>query len=206
MFTGLVEESGIIKKIQKSGGSVVFTIRGKKTPKGLKVDDSIAINGVCLTVIKKTGLSFEVQAVEETLYKTTLGDVGEGGHVNLERPLRANDRLGGHFVLGHVDTTIRIKRIEKRESSWMFWFVLPKKFRKFIIPVGSIAIDGVSLTIAAIAKNSFAISIIPHTMDVTIFREYAVGRRVNVEFDVLGKYAESFLQVYKERYGKKNSL
>lgn len=197
MFTGLVEESGIVKKIKVDKESFIFSIRGEKTTKGLKINDSIAINGVCLTVIRKIRNVFDVQAVEETLIKTTLGDLRVGEKVNLERPLRANDRLGGHFVLGHVDTKVRLEEINKRESSWIYWFEIKKKYRKYIIPVGSIAIDGVSLTIAAIKKDAFAVSIIPHTMDVTIFQEYRVGQSVNIEFDVLGKYAESFMKSYK---------
>ncbi len=197
MFTGLVEESGIVKKIKSDKESFIFSIRGEKTTKGLKINDSIAINGVCLTVIRKIKNVFDVQAVEETLIKTTLGDLRVGEKVNLERPLRANDRLGGHFVLGHVDTKVRLKEIDKRESSWIYWFEIKKKYRKYIIPVGSIAIDGVSLTIAAFKKDAFAVSIIPHTMDVTIFQEYRVGQSVNIEFDVLGKYAESFMKSYK---------
>lgn len=197
MFTGLVEETGIVKALKKRRGSIIFTIQGMKTTKGLGVDNSIAVNGVCLTVIKRIDRRFDVQAVEETLRKTSLGFLEIGSLVNLERPLRATDRLGGHFVLGHVDGTGRVVKIEDRKSSWMFWFRYPTKFRKYLIPVGSIAVDGVSLTIAALRRNEFGVSIIPYTMDVTIFKKYKIGTTVNLEFDVLAKYAESFLKAYR---------
>lgn len=194
MFTGLVEETGTIQKVTSRRGSVVFTIHGRKTARGLKVDHSIAVDGVCLTVTQKRGDRFDVQAVEETLRKTTLGQKQAGDLVNLERPLRASDRFGGHFVLGHVDTTGVIESIATRRSSWMINIRIPRKFARMLTPVGSVAVDGVSLTIAELSGSTFGISIIPHTMDVTTFKEYERGRRVNVEFDVLGKYIEQLIR------------
>jgi len=194
MFTGLVEETGVVKAIKKKGGSIIFTIQAKKTLKGLKVDHSIAINGVCLTVINRLPKAFDVQAVEETLRKTNLGNLRAGDYVNLERPLLPTDRLGGHFVLGHIDGIGRITSMEERESSWFIWIKVPKKFSHYLIPVGSIAVDGVSLTIADVKGNSFGVSIIPHTMEVTNFKYYKVGSAVNLEFDVLGKYVENLLK------------
>lgn len=197
MFTGLVEEEGIIRSITRRRGSIVVAIEGKKTMPGLGVDDSIAIDGVCLTVIRRRRKVFEVQAVEETLRKTSLGDRVVGDRVNLERPLLATDRLGGHFVLGHVDATGRIVQIEERGSSWFIWIRIPKRFRKYLIPVGSIAVDGVSLTIADLRSDAFAVSIIPHTWEVTTFKRYRKGWKVNLEFDVLGKYIESLVKAYR---------
>ncbi len=194
MFTGLVEETGTIQRMTPRRGSVVFTIHGRKTTRELKVDHSIAVDGVCLTVTQKRGNRFDVQAVEETLRKTTLGQKQAGDLVNLERPLRASDRFGGHFVLGHVDTTGVIESIATRRSSWMINIRVPRKFARMLIPVGSVAVDGVSLTIAELSGSTFGISIIPHTMDVTTFKEYERGRRVNVEFDVLGKYIEQLIR------------
>ena len=170
-------------------------IAGRKTGRSLKVDDSIAVEGVCLTVTKRRKTSFEVQAVEETLKKTTLGTKEVGGKVNLERPLTPTARLGGHFVLGHVDGMGRVNALETRRSSWMFWISVPKRFIHHLIPVGSIAVNGVSLTIAKIRGKEFGVSIIPHTMEVTTFRQLKKGDRVNLEFDVLGKFVEQFLKV-----------
>jgi riboflavin synthase len=195
MFTGLVEETGIVRSIKRTGGSVLFTIQGKKTVKRLYIDHSIAVEGVCLTVIKRTVKTFQVQAVEETLKKTTLGNLKTGSLVNLERPLLPSDRLGGHFVLGHVDGLGKVTGVEFRESSWIFWFQVPKKFAQHLVPVGSIAVNGVSLTMAEVTGNSFAVSIIPHTMEVTTFKLLQPGMAVNLEFDVLGKYVERLLEI-----------
>ncbi len=121
MFTGLVEETGIVKSVKQKDGSVIFTIQGKKTVKTLRIDHSIAVEGVCLTVIKRTAKTFDVQAVEETLKKTTLGNLKKGSPVNLERPLLPSDRLGGHFVLGHIDGMGQVISLKNLESSWIFW-------------------------------------------------------------------------------------
>jgi riboflavin synthase len=128
MFTGLVEETGIVQSIKPKSGSVIFTIQGKKTAKTLRIDHSIAVEGVCLTVIQRTSKTFDVQAVEETLKKTSLGTLRAGSLVNLERPLLPSDRLGGHFVLGHVDGLGKVTELEYRESSWIFWIQVPKRF------------------------------------------------------------------------------
>ena len=194
MFTGLIEEEGTVKTLSRRGGSVIFTFQARKTVRSLNIDDSVSVNGVCLTVIQATRSSFTVQAVEETLRKTNLGALVVGDSVNLERPLLTNERLGGHFVLGHIDGACAITRIVKRKSSWMFWFQMPRRFARYLIPVGSIAINGVSLTIASLRGNNFAVSIIPHTWDVTTFKCLRVGDRVNVEFDMLGKYVERLLK------------
>lgn len=194
MFTGLVKEEGTLQKVQRRRGSVVFTFRAVKSVRHLKIDESISVNGVCLTVINATRSAFTVQAVEETLRKTNLGALRVGDSVNLERPLLPNERLGGHFVLGHVDGVVRVRRIVKRKSSWMFWFATPRRFAHYLIPVGSVAINGVSLTVAALKGNEFAVSIIPHTWEVTTFRNLRLGEGVNVEFDMLGKYVERLLK------------
>jgi riboflavin synthase len=194
MFTGLVEEEGVIERTERKGGSVVFTIRAPETARGLKVDESIAVNGVCLTVIRSKGRVFSLQAVEETLRKTNLGGLKVGDRINLERALLPNERLGGHFVQGHVDGVGVVARISKRASSWMFWFKMPRRAMKYVIPVGSIAINGVSLTVAAVKDDVIGISIIPHTWNVTTFKDLKCGDRVNVEFDMLGKYVERLLR------------
>lgn len=193
MFTGIVEEVGIVKKLKRKRGSVVLSIGSKRVAPKVKTDDSVAIDGVCLTVIGSDKSSFTVQAVEETLKKTTLGRLREGSGVNLERALVMNGAFGGHFVLGHVDGITTVRKIETKESSWVFWFTIDKRFAQYLVPVGSIAINGVSLTIALLKKSAFAISIIPHTMEATTFRSLRKGGIVNVEYDVLGKYVERLL-------------
>ncbi len=200
MFTGLVEETGRIVGMKRKGGSVIFSIRGAKTMRGMKIDHSIAVEGVCLTAIRVTRRWFDVQAVEETLRKTTLGSLKVGSPVNLERPLRPSDRLGGHFVLGHVDGVGKVDGVQARKSSWIYGILVPARFRRHLIPMGSIAVNGVSLTIADVKGTRIAISIIPHTMAVTTFRELKSGGRVNLEFDVLGKMVDNLLRV---RQGKR---
>lgn len=193
MFTGLIESVGTIESARRRSGSVVFRVKAPGIAKDLKVSDSVAVEGVCLTVTKRTKFGFETRAVEETLAKTTLGKLKPGDRVNLERPLLPSTRLGGHFVLGHVDCVGTIVRVDRRGSSWMFWFTVPKRFRRLLIPVGSVAINGVSLTVASLRQKEFGVSIIPHTMEETTFRYLRAGDRVNVEFDVLGKYVERLL-------------
>jgi riboflavin synthase len=194
MFTGLVEEEGRIDRIDRRRGSLIFTIRGRRSVRNLKIDESVAINGTCLTVIGSTRTTFRVQAVEETLRKTTLSALQVGDRVNLERPLLPNERLGGHFVLGHVDGVGIVTRVRARKSSWIFWIRVPKRLARYLIPVGSIAVNGVSLTVASLKGSEFAVSIIPHTMKVTTFKDMAVGNKVNLEFDMLGKYVERLLK------------
>lgn len=194
MFTGLVEEVGVIDSIEKKRKSVIFSVRGKETVRDLRIDDSIAMNGVCLTVIRWSRRKFQVQAVEETLHKTNLGGLREEDPVNLERALLPGERLGGHFVLGHIDGVGVVTKIQTRASSWMFWFKVPQRFTRYLIPVGSVAVNGVSLTVARLQAREFAVSIIPHTMDVTTFRYLKVGDKANLEFDVLGKYVERLLK------------
>ena len=195
MFTGLVEETGTVAKTRRAGGSTIYTVRGSVTVKGLRIDQSIAVEGVCLTVIKRSGRTFDVQAVEETMRKTTLGRLRKGSRVNLERPLLPTGRLGGHFVLGHVDGVGRVESLVLRESSWLYWIRVPQRFAHHLIPVGSIAVNGVSLTMADVRDSSFMVSIIPHTMEVTTFALLKPGDPVNLEFDVLGKFVEQFLAV-----------
>lgn len=197
MFTGLIEEIGTIERLEKKRGSVIFTIKAKKSSRGLNIDESIAINGVCLTAIARRGNKFKVQAVEETLRKTNLGLLREGGFVNLERALLPNERLGGHFVLGHVDGVGTIERVQARKSSWMFWIKVPKRFARYLIPVGSVAVNGVSLTVASLRGQTFGVSIIPHTIKATTFKNLKTGDKVNIEFDMLGKYIERFLRTRK---------
>ncbi len=199
MFTGLIEEKGIIRFLTRSGRSIIFTVQGDKTVKGLKIDHSIAIDGVCLTVIKRRSRAFDVQAVEETLKKTTLGKLAIGDRVNLERPLLPSERLGGHFVLGHVDGLGKVVSIDVLKSSSVFWIQVPHRFAHYLVPVGSIAVNGVSLTMAEVKAGAFAVSIIPHTLEVTTFGRLHRGDKVNLEFDILGKYVERMMKAGVKR-------
>ncbi len=193
MFTGIVLGTGKIKSIRRSGRAASYVIDGKSVGSKLRTGGSVAVNGVCLTVVKKRGRVFEVQAVEETLRKTNLGLLEPDDHVNLELPLCASDRLAGHLVLGHIDGVGEVASIKRLKKSWMFRITVPKRFSRYLIPTGSIAVDGVSLTVARLEDSSIGIAIIPHTMEVTRFKYLKPGDRVNLEFDVLGKYVERFL-------------
>jgi len=194
MFTGIIEEKGRLQSVRPFGKGKRLEISASTTLRDCADGDSIAVNGVCLTVVAFTAQSFTVEAVQETMEKTTLGQLKSGATLNLERALRANGKLGGHFVQGHVDFTAEIVNIEQREESWMVEVSFPDSASVNIIPVGSIAIDGVSLTVAEKRKGSFRVSVIPHTFDATLFREYARGSRVNIELDMIGKYVLNYLQ------------
>jgi riboflavin synthase len=193
MFTGIITEVGVIDSINNSSGGAVLKIRASGSAKELKINDSVSINGACQTVVKKSNDSFEVVAVEETQKKTTLGSLRKGEKTNIELAMRLNDRLGGHLVLGHVDCVGKITKIKKLSSSWLVSVKVPSSFRKYIIPVGSIAIDGVSLTVADQQKDSVVVSIIPHTFENTIFKNKSVNDSVNLEFDLIGKYIERLI-------------
>lgn len=194
MFTGIIEEVGTLRSATPRGNGRELTISARRALHDVAVGDSIAVNGVCLTVTSFTTDSFMVDAVEETMRKTALGQCKAGAPLNLERALRAGGKLGGHYVQGHVDTTSTCTGIEKRSDSWMLAFMLPSNFQGNVIPVGSIAIDGVSLTVAWKGSEAFGVSIIPHTFENTILATYRVGSLVNLEFDVIGKYVQSFIE------------
>ena len=195
MFTGLVEEVGEIVEAREDGGALLLTVRGGVVLDGLKIDDSVAIDGCCQTVVAVDGDRFSVVAVEETLKKTTFGTFAAGRRVNLERALRVGDRLGGHFVQGHVDCVGSVRETSTLESSWIYWIDYPVRFEPLVIPVGSIAINGVSLTAAEVAGSSCMVSIFPHTHQATTFDTLAAGDPVNVEFDMIGKYIRNFHRV-----------
>jgi riboflavin synthase len=201
VFTGIVEGTGRVHSIRRTGRAATFVFNGGTTGKKLKVGDSVAVNGTCLTVVEKRDVLFGVQVVEETMKKTNLGLLKVGDRVNLELPLRASDRLGGHIVLGHVDGIGRITTIKTLKKSWMFWIKMPGRFGRYLIPTGSVAVDGVSLTVARLKDSTIGIAIIPHTMRKTVFGHRKVGDVVNLEFDVLGKYVERLFQPKARRRG-----
>ena len=194
MFTGLIEETGKLVQKLKTGEGYQITFSGLKVMEDLAIGSSISVNGVCLTVIKKNSNTFTVDAIEETLKKTNLGSLKDDDKVNLERPLKTDSRIGGHFVLGHVDTTGIIVEIKKLSNSHFIKISFPKEFKGYLIYVGSVAIDGVSMTVAELEEDNFSIGVIPHTWEETIFAVKNPGDVVNLEFDVLGKYVERIMQ------------
>jgi riboflavin synthase len=187
MFTGIIETLGKITHLKKEGGNLHLTISSRLTPE-LKVDQSVAHNGVCLTVVNIQNDEYTVTAVEETLLKTNLNDLKAGSLVNLERAMILGSRLDGHIVQGHVDTTATCTRVEERNGSWYFTFAYEPNQQHVTIEKGSITVDGVSLTVVNSLQNSFSVAIIPYTYEHTRFKEYIKGSRVNLEFDVIGKY------------------
>jgi len=194
MFTGLVEEKGILKEKIPTGEGFQFVIEANIIMKDLQIGSSVAVNGCCLTVVKIDGNKFAVDTIEETLNKTNLGVLKQGMNVNLERPLAAEARLGGHFVLGHIDTTGKVEDIKELSNSHWLTISFPEKFKQYLIYVGSVAIDGVSMTVAELNDKSFSVGIIPHTWKETIFADKKIGDTVNLEFDVLGKYVERIME------------
>jgi riboflavin synthase len=194
MFTGLVEEKGLLKSKLPTGAGFQFLIEANKVIHGLEIGNSIAVNGCCLTVVKIEDNTFSVDLIEETLNKTNLGLLKPGMKINLERPLLADERLGGHFVLGHIDTVGKIELIKELSNSHWMTISYPDNFKQYLIYVGSVAIDGVSMTVAELKDNKFSVGVIPHTWQETIFADKNVGDTVNLEFDVLGKYVERIME------------
>ena len=197
MFTGIIEEIGEINTIKKDGTNLQFTIKSNLS-KSLKVDQSVAHNGVCLTVVKCDKNSHTVTAIKETLDITTLSQLKKGYKVNLERATQAGARLDGHMVQGHVDQTASIINIEEKDGSWNFHFEFDKKPLFTLVNKGSVCIDGTSLTVVKSKKKKFSVSIIPYTFEHTIFSTYKIGTRVNIEFDIIGKYVERLLHQLKK--------
>lgn len=191
MFTGIVEGIGTVNKISKitkNRSAIEMTIDLGKQVKGLKIGQSVALNGVCLTATKLSKSKCIFEMIEETTKKTDLGNLKVGGVVNIERSLKAGDRLEGHFVLGHVDGVAIIKKILKKPKEVQVYFEVPKNLAKYIVKKGSITIDGISLTVVDIKKTLAYVSLIPHTIEITNFHTKKVGDKVNIETDILGKY------------------
>ncbi len=191
MFTGIVEGIGTVNKISKitkNRSAIEMTIDLGKQVKGLKIGQSVALNGVCLTATKLSKSKCIFEMIEETTKKTDLGNLKIGGVVNIERSLKAGDRLEGHFVLGHVDGVGVIKKILKKPKEVQVYFEVPKNLAKYVVKKGSIAIDGISLTVVDIKKTLASVSLIPHTLEITNFHTKKVGDKVNIETDILGKY------------------
>ena len=191
MFTGIILGTGKVEKIvknTKNRSAIKMTVNLGKCAKGLKIGQSVALNGVCLTVTKLSKNLGRFEMIDETTKKTDLGNLKIGSIVNVERSLKAGERLEGHFVLGHVDGVGTITKIQKKPKEVKVWFNVPKKLAKYIVKKGSIAIDGISLTVVEAKNNNVSVCFIPHTIQVTNFRTKNVGDKVNIETDILGKY------------------
>ncbi len=193
MFTGLIEDIGTVAQLQPISQGLALGIGSKVITDDLNLGDSVAVNGVCLTVTQFSGAHFTVKAVQETLDRSTLGGLKIGGNVNLERAIRFGDRMGGHFVQGHVDGTGVILRKEKIGSAYWFDISVPAEFDRYIIYKGSIAVDGISLTVARKSVGSISISVILHTYQNTNLHYLSVNDRVNIELDMMAKYIENLL-------------
>ena len=199
MFTGIIEEMGKVKKIEKNGVSCRLTIEADKVLAGSKVGDSIAVNGVCLTAVNITDKEFTADVMAETVRRSSLGTLSPGSPVNLERAMAADGRFGGHIVSGHIDGTGTVKNIKKEENAVWITFSCERKILKYIIEKGSIAIDGISLTVAYVDDKCFKVSVIPHTLSETTLSKKKTGDIVNLENDIIGKYVEKLLKFDDEK-------
>lgn len=206
MFTGIIEEVGIIDQIKQSGDAIRMTIRSEKLLSDVNLGDSIAVNGVCLTVTSFDQKRFTVDLMPETVKGTSLRQLNRGSSVNLERAMAAGGRFGGHFVSGHVDGIGEIRRKERDNNAVYYEINVNESIRKYILMKGSIAVDGTSLTVFGVTDDSFTISIIPHTIEETIIGQKGPGDIVNIECDMLGKYIEQFIEQRYSKQEKKSSL
>lgn len=197
MFTGIVEEVGQIRRVTLGAHSAVLEIAAHTVLEGTKIGDSIAVNGICLTVTTLSPQGFSADVMHETLDRSSLAGLATGSPVNLERAMAANGRFGGHIVSGHVDGTGRITRIRRDDNAIWFTVACETALLRYIVEKGSITIDGTSLTVADVTDSGFSVSAIPHTLTVTVLGERRQGDRVNLECDIIGKYVEKLLQPAK---------
>lgn len=204
MFTGIVEEIGKVVNIKKGAKSSVLTIQGKKIFQDLNIGDSVAVNGVCLTARTISKNTFIADVMNETLNRSSLGNLRNESYVNLERAMLANGRFGGHIVSGHIDGTGSIVKIHKDENAIWYTISAGKDLMKYIVEKGSIAIDGISLTVAKVDNESFSVSIIPHTAEKTILFHRLIGDKVNLENDIIGKYVEKLIDFEDKKKSESN--
>ena len=205
MFTGIIEETGTVSSIRRTGISSVLTIDADKIFSDLKLGDSVAVNGVCLTASDIKGHSFSADVMNETFQRSSLSELKAGSHVNLERAMASGGRFGGHIVTGHVDATGTIVSIEKDGNAVWYRINTVPDIMKYIVEKGSIAIDGISLTVAKLYDDGFSVSVIPHTASHTILSEKKAGNKVNLENDIIGKYVER-LMGFKELKTAQSSI
>lgn len=193
MFTGIIKETGVVTSVQKKEGGVILSVGCQLAP-ALSIDESVNINGVCHTVIDGGEEVFKVRSVEETLRKTNIGELQEQDRVNLEPSLHPEQLLDGHLVQGHVDTTGTVKAVEPEGTDHLFTISIPSGFNNLIVNRGSIAVDGVSLTIAKARENNFTAAVIPYSFEHTNLQDRQPGEKVNLEFDILGKYVARYME------------
>lgn len=205
MFTGIIEEIGVIENLQRGTNSAVLTIKAEKILEDLQLGDSVAVDGVCLTVTSIRNSSFQADVMHETLNRTILAKLGRGSEVNLERAMQLNGRFGGHIVSGHVDGMGTIVNIQKDDNAVWFTIQAEPGIMRYVIEKGSITIDGISLTVAKVTEDTFSVSIIPHTLKMTILKNCRVGDLVNLENDIVGKYVEKLL-MSPEKEERKSTL
>lgn len=195
MFTGIIETLGEIKTLEKTDSNLNLTIHSNITNE-LKIDQSVAHNGICLTVVRIDDSNYTVTAINETLEKTNLGELKKGDKVNLERAMKLGSRLDGHIVQGHVDQVGTCTAIKNEQGSWIFTFSYDEALKNVTIEKGSITVNGTSLTVINSKKGEFSVAIIPYTFENTLFHSYKVGTKVNLEFDVIGKYVKRLTEMY----------
>lgn len=203
MFTGIIEELGTVGQMDRRPDSIKLTIQARKVLEGTQLGDSIAVNGVCLTVTSMTDSSFTADVMHETMRRSSLSDIKSGSKVNLERAMQVGGRLGGHIVSGHIDGVGHIARIAADGIARVITISIPKDMEPFIVEKGSIAIDGISLTVVSVGNSQFSVSIIPHTMANTTLIDKHPGAVVNLETDVIGKYVHSFTTAHT---GKRSGI
>jgi riboflavin synthase len=199
LFTGLIESQGVITRLERVSGGAQMEVYAPEFGRDMAIGDSIAVDGVCLTVVKFIRGAFVADVSEETMAKSTLGRLVQGGKVNLERAVRLSDRLGGHLVTGHIDGVGRLLLRHPSGNSTVYQFQIPRALLDYVVPKGSIAIDGISLTVAQIKGESIAAAVVPHTEASTTLREKAIGAPVNVEVDMMAKYVKRFVDIYAYR-------
>ncbi len=199
MFTGIVEETGTVRAVNRGSRSIILRVGAKKILEDINMGDSIAVNGVCLTVTDFDSDGFSADVMPETLERSSLSVLKTGSHVNLERAMSAGGRFGGHIVSGHIDGTGKIIGIRRDDNAVWFDISADKKILRYIVEKGSITIDGISLTVAGVTADSFSVSVIPHTLSVTILGEKTKGSIVNLENDIIGKYVEKLLMPDDEK-------
>lgn len=198
MFTGIIEEIGTVRRIQKGQYSAVLTIQASKVLEQTKIGDSIAVNGICLTVTALPKGAFQADVMHETLNRSSLSQIESGSHVNLERAMPAVGRFGGHIVAGHVDGVGKILNMRRDDTAVWYMIEAEPPVVKYIVEKGSVTVDGISLTVAQVWENRFSVSVIPHTQEHTVLKERTEGDFVNLETDIIGKYVEKLLQPAEE--------
>lgn len=206
MFTGIVEEMGQIRSIVRGASSAVLSIEANLILENLKIGDSVAVNGVCLTATSIGAGGFTADVMHETLNRSSLGALQKGSHVNLERAMLANGRFGGHIVSGHIDGTGTIGSIQKDDNALWYTILADAKLLRYIVEKGSVTIDGISLTVADVQSDRFAVSLIPHTAKVTVLGEKRTGDIVNLETDIIGKYVEKLMKPTVEETKQKSGI